>query len=1214
VNETESGTGKRSSTRARAVTQNDGGSALTALMRYNVAAREFRLVAGTGFPPNVLEAASRDMVFALGEERGLIGLVGARRQSIYVTNALSEPRWIAYLPILRSGYFTPVLAGDELQGVFALFSEAVDAFSTHERALADMYASELARVWRVAGLVDTLEEHLSHRCKCAEDQHSPRCSVVAGLKRLTQIDSRIPGMVPDRTPSAVGLAEISTRELEVIGALRRGLRSSQIARSLGISTHTARNHLKRVFRKLGVHSQVELLSLLESAASPVASSSSSGECLRVLHVEDDPRDAELMRVALEQHQPPGNVTLAKDLAQARAALTAPVPPYDVILTLVSLPDGSGLELVSDMHARALPVPVVVLTGSASSDQAVSALKAGADDYLVKADDYLARVPAALQAALLRFRAEAAQAAQPLRVLYAEDNVADADLAARHLQRHAAHVQLEIVRSGEEVLQRLPRTASGSAAYDVVLLDYRLPGTDAFDLLKALRDERKLDLAVVVITGYSDGHVAAQAFRFGATEYLVKHPGHLFALPAVLQGACHRVALARERLALRKQEQALRQSEARFRVLFEHIGVGVAELEMASGRTVRANQKYCEVFGYRDHELIGSEFVSLLHPEDSALHHTNMQGLKSGDLREFTADRRGVRKDGSEVWVNLTVSPLPAGDEHHEHCVAVVKDITDRTLQQNAQRLLSTGVGHLTGQAFFDEVALRIAQLFGAEVGFVGKLVTTSPPRLRMLALSVDGQAAAGLEYELSDTPCERVIHQQPGVFPCDVARLFPTAQALRTLGVTGYVGVPLLDSTRRALGVLGVMSRAPLERPDRIEVLSRLFAVRAAAELERQRTDAQFHDLFEFLPDAVIIVNTAGAITLVNRQAETLFGYTRQELVGMPVELLVPTAGREQHEALRRRSLSSEEPRPMGLGRRRLRAQRKDGSVLPVDICLSPMRSDDGTLVVAAVRDISERERVEQERERLEAQLRQAQKMDAVGTLASGIAHDFNNLLAVIVGNADAIRLQLAPEDPAQQDLDSLQLATNRAGELLHRLLTFSRDTPTTLRTLRIGPVVLEAVKMLQGALPTAVELSTALVAAGSAIHADSTQIHQVIFNLLTNAWHALEGRPGRIEVAVEDLRFGEPSLREQVWIPAGDYVHVYVRDTGSGMDAATRERAFEPFFTTKPVGQGTGLGLSVVHGIMKNHGGLITLVSEPAKGTTFHLYFPTLRGGSATR
>jgi two-component system cell cycle sensor histidine kinase/response regulator CckA len=515
---------------------------------------------------------------------------------------------------------------------------------------------------------------------------------------------------------------------------------------------------------------------------------------------------------------------------------------------------------------------------------------------------------------------------------------------------------------------------------------------------------------------------------------------------------------------------------------------------------------------------------------------------------------------------------------------------------------------MTGQAFFDEIAMRAAQLLGVDIGFVGKLVAGEAPRVRLVGLCVDRQTTGGFEYELSNTPCERVLGQQSGVFPRDAVRLFPAAPTLRHFGVTGYAAVPLTDPTRRAIGVLGVMSRAPLDRPDRIETLLRLFAVRTAAEMERQRTDAQFYDLFEFLPDGLIIVNTQGAITVANRQAEALFGYTRQELVGMPVELLMPSDGRDEHKELRRRFLSSEKPRPMGLGKRRLRAQRKDGTVLPVDICLSQMRSDDGPLVVAAVRDISAHEQAEQERARLEGQLRQAQKLDAIGTLASGMAHDFNNLLTVIVGNADAIRLNLEPGHPAQQDLDHLQIATSRTGDLLRRLLTFSRETPTSLRPMLVAPVIVETVGLLQGTLPASVELRTAHISPTSAIHGDSTQIHQAILNILTNAWHALEGRPGCIDIGVDDLRFAEPALREHLTIPAGDYVHVHVHDTGSGMDASTRERIFEPFFTTKPVGQGTGLGLSVVHGIVKNHGGLLTLVSERGVGTTFHLYFPALR------
>ena len=948
MNETRPRGEKHADNRIRAAAQTELGSAMTALMRYDATSRECRLVASTGLPAQLLDAAGFELVFALGEERGLVGLVAARRESIYVKNALSEPRWVPFMPSLRSAYFTPLLADDELLGVFIVFSVAVDALSAHERALADMHASEVARLWRVTGLVAALEGHVSATCSCDAGRHTGTCSVVAELRRLTQNDTGTPASLPGTAPNTVDLSGVSQRELEVVGALKRGLRLSQIARSLGISAHTARNHLKRVYRKLGVHSQVELLSVLASGGGALGSSPPAEASLRVLHAEDNLHDAERMRVALEQAGPGTLVTLAKDLSQAMALLAGSRQSYDVLLTVMSLPDGMGLELVAEVRARALPLPVVVLTAPARSDQVVSALKAGADDYLVKADDYLKRVPAALRAALERFRAEAV-AARPLRVLYAEDNVADADLAIRHMQRYAAHVRMEIVRSGDEVLQRLPRHAADPADYDVLLLDYRLPGTNAFDLLKALRDERKLDIAVVVITGYSDGNVAAQAFHFGATEYLVKHPGHLSALPAVLQGACHRVALARGRHALGEQERALRESEARFRAFFEHLGVGVAQLDIEHGQTLRANQRYCDVFGYAHEEIVGSGFARLLHSEDAPLHQAKMDALQSGDLREFQEERRCVRKDGSHVWASITVTPLPADGEQPKQVIAVVQDITDQKLIQSAQRL--------------DEL--------------------------------------------------------------------------------------------------------------------------RASVELERQRTEA--------------------------------------------------------------------------------------------------------------------------ERKRLEAQLGQAQKLGALGVMASGMVHDFNNLLSVIIANAEEIGSRLDVGHPAQQELEHLQLATARAAELVASVLAFGREDQKPLRPVLIRPLISEVLALLRSRVPSHVLLSTARAMSPGHVLGDATQLQQAIFNLCINAWQALEDEPGCIEVGIEESRLEAPMEGELAMLATGSYVHVYVRDTGCGMDAVTRERVFEPFFTTKPAGRGTGLGLSVVHGVVKNHGGLVTVESEVGVGSTFHLYLPAL-------
>jgi PAS domain S-box-containing protein len=258
-------------------------------------------------------------------------------------------------------------------------------------------------------------------------------------------------------------------------------------------------------------------------------------------------------------------------------------------------------------------------------------------------------------------------------------------------------------------------------------------------------------------------------------------------------------------------------------------------------------------------------------------------------------------------------------------------------------------------------------------------------------------------------------------------------------------------------------------------------------------------------------------------------------------------------------------------------------------------------------RDISERKRADRERQRLEAQLRQMHKMEALGTLAGGIAHDFNNLLAAIFGNVERARQDAGAQSPVQHSLAEITTAAERARELVRQILTFSRLQPLERRIVNLGDVVQDAVKLLRAGVPMGVELVVSLAPDAPNVLADRVQLHQVLMNLGANAWHAMAGRQGRIEISLVGVavEVGGGEL-----LP-GRYARLSVVDSGVGMDAATRERIFDPFFTTKPPAEGTGLGLAVVDGIVQGHGGVINVESQPGRGSAFHLYFPAAEGAA---
>jgi PAS domain S-box-containing protein len=262
--------------------------------------------------------------------------------------------------------------------------------------------------------------------------------------------------------------------------------------------------------------------------------------------------------------------------------------------------------------------------------------------------------------------------------------------------------------------------------------------------------------------------------------------------------------------------------------------------------------------------------------------------------------------------------------------------------------------------------------------------------------------------------------------------------------------------------------------------------------------------------------------------------------------------------------------------------------------------------------DVTEQRRLERERRNLEVQLRQAQKLDALGTLAGGIAHDFNNILSAIIGNVELGRSDLGDRESVRECLEEISKAGRRARDLVQRILTFSRRQEHSFDRVTLEPVVQEALKLLRSTLPGRVQLALEVAPGQQPVLADASQIHQVVMNLATNACHALEDEAGTITLRLAPVQVDSRLSKENPDLRPGPYMRLDVTDTGRGMTPATLERIFEPFFTTKPQGKGTGLGLSMVHGIMKAHTGAILVESELNKGTSFRLFFPAVEAAVA--
>jgi len=420
-----------------------------------------------------------------------------------------------------------------------------------------------------------------------------------------------------------------------------------------------------------------------------------------------------------------------------------------------------------------------------------------------------------------------------------------------------------------------------------------------------------------------------------------------------------------------------------------------------------------------------------------------------------------------------------------------------------------------------------------------------------------------------------------------------------------WVGVPLKIGDR-PIGVLVAQTYAPGVRYGETERhVLQFVSTQVAMAIERKRTEEQLHEserkyrlLFETNPEPMFVYDFETLrIMAVNEAAITRYGYSESEFLALTIRDIrsVEEQARLEQELARRTD--------EGAVRTDVRHRAKDGRLFEVDLVARPLEFAGRRARLVLARDVTAQRH-------LEHQLRQSQKMEAVGQLAGGIAHDFNNLLTAILGSTQLLLHATPPGDARREDVEEIRNAGLRAAELTRQLLAFSRRQVLAPKVLELNAVVANMDKMLRRLIGDDVELATALHAEAGAVNADPGQLEQVLLNLVVNARDAMPGG-GRVLIETTRMTLRDELVERRHRLPPGDYVCLAVADSGLGMDEATQAHLFEPFFTTKEVGKGTGLGLATVYGIVKQSGGYIWVYSEPGRGTTVKVYLPRVRGAA---
>src|SRR5215475_2663497 len=643
------------------------------------------------------------------------------------------------------------------------------------------------------------------------------------------------------------------------------------------------------------------------------------------------------------------------------------------------------------------------------------------------------------------------------------------------------------------------------------------------------------------------------------------------------------------IAERKQaEEAMRQSEERFRHLVEGSIQGI--MLHRGGKPIFANQAYAEMYGYNSPEdILGVEniFQDVIAPEDRARLHQYFQARMRGDHAPTHYTCRGVRRDGTYIWVDNIITVVNWKGETTIQCSVV--DISERiqaeaALQRSEAQHRALVEGSLQGITIIAQegMCLFANQAFATMYGWATPEGVVGQSILQCVAPHERPRMTSYLEARLrgETTP---VRYEFQG---CKQDGTLVWAEAL--VSQIEWEGCPAHLFT-----CIDITERKQAEE-----------ALRASEELNRR--------IVEAVPGGITQVSPDGRIVRANAEATRILGLRYDDLLQRFVaDFALQTIWEDGSSCAVQdypvtKCLATHRPQPATT----IGVRRPDNTVSWAVFTAIPLWDPTTGGVTGALvtfLDITARKRAEEDRKRLEEQLHQGQKMEALGTLSGGIAHEFNNILAAIMGFTELAIYALPASHPACCHLQAVLLAGNRAKDLVQQILAFSRPSERDRKPVQVARVIQEALALLRATLPATIEIRQHFPEQECMVLAHRNQLHQVIMNLCTNAEYAMRQTGGILEIGLEKVNLPHDFTAHHRTLPPGAYVCLTLRDTGQGMTPDIVEHIFEPFFTTKGVGEGTGMGLAIVHGIVTSHGGAITVESTPGQGTTFTLYLPRL-------
>jgi PAS domain S-box-containing protein len=645
-----------------------------------------------------------------------------------------------------------------------------------------------------------------------------------------------------------------------------------------------------------------------------------------------------------------------------------------------------------------------------------------------------------------------------------------------------------------------------------------------------------------------------------------------------------IIIAHDNTKFKQAERVLRESEEKFRSVVENAKEGIIIVQ--DDKIVYINPKVEQLSPFSKEEIFEKNFLNFVHPDDrKSLIRRYLQVAEGKRLYE-SYDYRIIDKQGNTRWVSVNSANID-----YQGKSAVLVFLTEITKRKQAEEVLKESVRLYRMLA---ENVHDILWTMDLDMNFT----YISPSVERLSGYSVEEMMARSVEkiltpasYKLAmDVLAEELAVEKSGEEYDPVrSRMFEAEQNCKD-GSTIWTEVTtsfLRDKDGKPVGILGV---------------TRDISGRKRIEAALRESEEKYRELVESINAIIYTVDRNGVLTYINPAAKSVLGYGPSQIVGKSFTEFIFEEDLP-HMKKHFQGILCGDTNPS-----ECRLLNKYGEVRWVRAFSEPARMGNNIIGLKGVAiDITENKKAEEEKKELEAQLLRSQKMQAIGTLAGGIAHEFNNVLWLILGNTELALANIPEGTPAHHSLKMVEMACYRAKDIVRQILGFSRQTEQKRIPLKISSIVKESLKLLRSSIPKTIEIRQDISTELDTALADPTQINQVVMNLCTNASYAMREGGGILEVRLEPIELDKSEATQHQDLNPGKYIRLTVQDTGHGIEPEVIERIFDPFFTTKEVGEGTGMGLSVVHGIVKSHGGVTSVNSEPGKGATFQVFIPSI-------